>query len=75
MNLFEKRFLSVLEADEKEQLPTEPEAMAAELEPGTDPAALDANAPPQGVGQVRGQHNAAQKKTLTGWIQEIEKVS
>lgn len=73
MNLFEKRFLSVLEADEKEQLPTEPEAMAAELEPGTDPAALDAQTPPQGVDQVRGAHNAAQKKTLTGWIQEIEK--
>jgi hypothetical protein len=74
MNLFAKRFTHLLEADKTEQdLPTEPEAMASELEPGTNPAALDANAPPQGVDQVRGAHNAAQKKTLAGWIQEVEK--
>lgn len=75
MNLFEKRFLHILEADETEQQEpaTDAEAMQQQLDPGTDPAALDAKTPPQGVDQVRGAHNAAQKKTLTGWIQEIEK--
>jgi len=75
MNLFEKRYLTLLEADETEQQPppTEAEAMAGELDPETDPTALDPNTPPQGVDQVRGQHNAAQKKTLTTWVQEIEK--
>ena len=75
MNLFEKRFASLLEADNEQQqpLPTDAEAMEGELDAGTDPAALDAQTPPQGVDQVRGAHNAAQKKTLTTWIQEIEK--
>jgi hypothetical protein len=73
-NLFERRFLSILEADEeKQQIKTDSGAMQAELDPGTDPATLDAQTPPQGVDQVRGAHNAAQKKTLAGWIQEVEK--
>lgn len=78
MSLFEKRFLHILEADnadtekDTEGAATDAEAMATQLDPGTDPAALDTQAPQQ-VDQAIGAHNAAQKKVLAGWIEEINK--
>lgn len=77
MSLFEKRFLHILEADEPQApvvdvQPTDAQAMAAQLDKGTDPAALDTEVPQQ-VDQAIGAHNAAQKKTLATWIGEIAK--
>jgi hypothetical protein len=76
MSLFQKEFLAVLEADENQAAVTadtaaaEQAAMQQQLDPTTDPKALDANAP-QGVDQARAGHNAAQKKILGTWIQKV----
>jgi len=72
MSLFEKRFFSLLEQDEQEAPVTDAAAMETQLDKGTDPAALDVEAPQQ-VDQARASHNAAQKKTLATWIGEIAK--
>lgn len=76
MSLFEKRFLNILEADDSEAAAPQPEvtdaqAMQTQLDPNTDPKALDAQTPPPGVDQAIGAHNSAQKKVLTGWIDRI----
>jgi len=76
MSMFEKRFLSILEADDSEAAAPQPEvsdaqAMQSQLDTGTDPKALDAQTPPPGVDQAIGAHNAAQKKVLSGWIDRI----
>lgn len=73
MNLYEKKFLNLLEADDAEQdtVKTDAQAMAQELEPGTNPAEFNISAPP--VDQTRNSHNEAQKQELTTWIGEIEK--
>jgi hypothetical protein len=75
MSLFQKEFLAVLEADENQAATTdtaaaEQAAMQQQLDPTTDPKALDANAP-QGVDQARAGHNAAQKKILGTWIKQV----
>lgn len=74
MSLFEKRFFSLLEQDEVEapEAPTDSQAMETQLDKGTDPKALDVQAPPQ-VDQARASHNAAQKKILATWIEEVGK--
>lgn len=73
MNLYEKKFLSILEADDNQEdiQKTDSQAMAQELEPGTNPADFNISAPP--VDQTRNSHNEAQKQELTSWIGEIEK--
>lgn len=73
MSLFEKSFLRLLEADEaqQEQPVTDQEAMQQQLDPGTDPKSLDAEAPPPGIDQARASHNASQKKILATWIQRV----
>jgi len=72
MSLFEKRFLSILEADQPgTETPTDAQAMETQLDAGTDPKALDAQTPPDQIAQARQTFVAAQKQTLTGWIQKV----
>ena len=73
MSLFEQRFLSILEADnaDSEAPVSDAEAMQTQLDPGTDPKALNAQTPPDQISQARATFVAAQKQTLTGWIQKV----
>lgn len=76
MNLFEKEFLELLEADEQpKQAPaaepvTDQQAMQQQLDPGTDPKSFDADVPP-GIDQAKASHNLNQKKILGTWIQKV----
>lgn len=72
MSLFEKHFFSLLEQDEAQEPAADAQAMETQLDKGTDPKALDVEVPPQ-VDQARASHNAAQKKTLSVWIDEVNK--
>lgn len=76
MSLFTKRFNTLLEADanakEEEVAPTPAEALEAELEPGTDPAALGATPVPQDIEAAKESSLNVQKQELTQWISRIE---
>lgn len=68
---FRKYFSTILEADDTETPETDAEAMQAQLDPGTDPAALDTQPVPPDVEAAKGAHTAAQKKALNDWIAKI----
>ena len=73
MNLFTKRFHTILEAEATaEDTPTPEEAIQSELEPGTDPAALGASPMPPDVETAKESSLNAQKEELTLWIAKIE---
>jgi len=67
MSAFKTKFYKLLEQDEAGD---DQQAMAAELDQGSQPADFDVAPAPQ-VDQARASHNAAQKQILTGWIQQI----
>jgi hypothetical protein len=75
MSLFAKHFSSILEADEvdvnaADTAGAEQQAMKQQLEPNTNPKALDAQVPPD-LEAAKGAHTAVQKKALTEWISRI----
>lgn len=75
MSLFANHFLSILEADEidvnaPDTGAAEQQAMKQQLDPTTDPKALNADVPPD-IEAAKGAHTAVQKKALTEWIAKI----
>lgn len=75
MSLFTKRFTTLLEADanaKDEPVPTPDEALKAELDPGTDPAALGATPVPHDIEAAKEGSLNVQKEELTQWIAKIE---
>jgi hypothetical protein len=72
MNLFTKRFNTLLEAETAEPAPTPEEALQSELDPGTDPAALGAAPISPDVETAKESSLNAQKEELTQWIGRIE---
>jgi hypothetical protein len=80
MSLFKNRFNTILEQETKEPVeelpPTPEEALKAELDPGTDPAALGAS--PVGVASTDTIANAKQEAFVTQiaeldqWVAKIQ---
>lgn len=78
MSLFKNRFNTLLEQEAKapvaEEVPTPEEALKAELDPETDPAALGAS-PFNPDTQVQSAKDAAyetQKAEVQGWVAKIQ---
>ena len=72
MNLFEKQFLHLLEADEEgaNQDITDKAAMTQQLDKGTNPADFNTQVP-AGIEQAKQGHLQAQKTSLQEWIVKI----
>jgi hypothetical protein len=72
MNLFEKQFIHLLEADEEggSQEITDQEAMSQQLDKGTNTSDFNINVP-AGIEQAKYGHLQAQKGKLQGWIGKI----
>jgi hypothetical protein len=72
MNLFEKQFLHLLEADEEgaNQDITDKAAMTQQLDKGTNPADFNTQVP-AGIEQAKQGHLQAQKASLQEWIVKI----
>jgi len=78
MSLFKTRFNTLLEQDTKEPVeelpPTPEEALKAELDPGTDPAALGATPmnPDQDIETAKIAAHQTQKVEVEGWVAKIQ---
>lgn len=82
MSLFKNRFNTILEQQtketEEEVAPTPEEALKAELDPGTDPAALGASVQPSSYNpdqDIQAAKSAAlqnQKNEIQSWINQIQ---
>jgi len=72
MNLFEKQFLHLLEADEEgaNQEITDKAAMSQQLDKGTNPTDFNTQVP-AGIEQAKQGHLQAQKTSLQEWIVKI----
>lgn len=72
MNLFEKQFMHLLEADEEggNQEISDQEAMSQQLDKGTNPADFNTQVP-AGIEQAKQGHLQAQKGALQSWITKI----
>jgi len=78
MSLFKTRFNTLLEQDTKEpiaeEVPTPEEALKAELDPGTDPAALGATPmnPDQTIDAAKSAAQESQKVEVETWVAKIQ---
>jgi len=71
MSFFGKRFITLLEQDETVEI-TDTEAMETQLDPGTDAADFDVDAPEQSPEDMVKANNAAQAQELASWIAKME---
>ena len=71
MSFFGKRFITLLEQDETVEI-TDTEAMETQLDPGTDAADFDVDAPEQSPEDMVKANNAAQAQELASWIARME---
>ena len=71
MSFFGKRFITLLEQDETVEI-TDTEAMETQLDPGTDAADFDVEAPEQSPEDMVKANNAAQAQELASWIARME---
>ena len=71
MSFFSKRFITLLEQDETVTI-TDTEAMETQLEPETDAADFNVDAPQQSAEDMAKANNAAQAQELASWITEME---
>jgi hypothetical protein len=77
MSLFKNRFNTLLEQEVKEpeaEVPTPEEALKAELDPGTDPAAMGATPfnPDQNIDAVKNAARESQKVEVETWVAKIQ---
>ena len=72
MNVFQKRFIKVVEAANDEAA-ADKEAMAATLDAGTNPTEYDVQAPHLSTKDVLKQSYDLQAAELQNWIGEVEK--
>jgi len=71
MSFFSKRFITLLEQDETVEI-TDTEAMETQLDPETDAADFDVDAPQQSPEDMTKANNMAQVKELAEWISTME---
>lgn len=71
MSLFGRSFYHLLEQDTAPAEITDQQAMAQELDKGSTPADFDAQTPANSIEQAKTSQIAAQKKTLSEWIQRV----
>jgi hypothetical protein len=71
MSFFSKRFLKLLEQEENVEI-TDVEAMETQLEPETDTADFEVDAPVQSPEDMTKANNVAQAQELGSWIGQME---
>ena len=71
MSFFSKRFITLLEQDEAVEI-TDTEAMETQLDPETDAADFNVDAPEQSPEDMVKANNAAQAQELASWITKME---